>query len=424
MDLSTSDAALNVAPLNSAKYHSSFKKKHATAKFTIKQILISNDNWWLFYQKHKKTLRAAILAAILKLLSCKSIVRGHSVYSCSNTACSHIKYIHHTCKSKACSSCGKKATELWITKQNQILPKTSWQHITFTMPSEFWDFFWCNRQLLNKVSSIAANSIKVIADKKHITPGIFTALHTFGRDLKRNIHIHLSVTTGGLSKNNKHWKNLYFDQATLMRIWRYAIIKLFHQTPHLIIPPAIKKQLNNAFTLNDFLNQLYQKTWIVYCSKPSNDHKQNVNYLARYIKRPAVAESKLKHYDGNEVVFNYLDHTTKTYRRFALTAEDFIGRFVQHIPDTGFRMIRYYGFLAHRVRGKLLQIIYQLLGQENIPISPSPTFSELMQKDFHFNPLICILCGSQLFLTEIHFGLSTAQQLFPFHKSLALLQRI
>jgi len=92
-------------------------------------------------------------------------------------------------------------------------------------------------------------------------------------------------------------------------------------------------------------------------------HKQNVSYLGRYIKRPAIAESKLKHYDGNEVTFKYLDHTTNTYRQFRLTAEQFIGRFVQHIPDIGFRMIRYYGFLAHRVRGKLLPIVYQLLEQ-------------------------------------------------------------
>jgi hypothetical protein len=32
---------------------------------------------------------------------------------------------------------------------DNILPNTEWQHITFTMPSEFWDLFWLNRGLLN-----------------------------------------------------------------------------------------------------------------------------------------------------------------------------------------------------------------------------------------------------------------------------------
>jgi hypothetical protein len=394
-------------------------------KYSIKQILVSNQNWLRFYENYKTKLRPAILACVIKLLSCRNIIRGYHEYHCSNLNCSHVKYVYHTCKCKACSSCGKKATELWIDKQNQILPRTSWQHITFTMPAELWDFFWYNRQLLNLIAALAAYCVKTIAAKKGITPGIFIAIHTFGRDLKRNVHIHLSVTTGGLSKDGTQWKKLFFDQATLMRLWRYQIIKLFRQNySQLIIPAAIKKQLHQAFTFNHFLDRLYQKTWIVYCSKPSDNPKHTINYLARYVKRPAIAESKLKHYDGNDVVFRYLDHTTKTYRQFKLTAEEFIGRFVQHIPDKHFRMIRYYGFLAHRVRGKWLPIVYQLLKQDHNNTTTPPTFAELIQKNFHFNPLLCILCGSPLILAAIHIGLSTADALLPFHRQLALLKKI
>lgn len=395
-------------------------------KYTIKQILLSNQNWWHFYEKHKNKLRADIVICIIKLLSCKHKVRGYQEYHCSNPECSHIKYVPHTCKSKACSSCGKKATELWIQKQHQILPNTSWQHITFTMPSELWDFFWCNRQLLNLIGKIAADCIKSLTEKKKIIPGIFIAIHTFGRDLKRNVHIHLSTTTGGLSEDGTQWKNLFFDQATLMRMWRYQIIKLFrsaHKKNALIIPPEIQKQLNHTFTFNHLLDRLYKKTWILHCSKPSNIHKHNVNYLGRYIKRPAIAESKLRHYDGTEVTFKYLDHTTKTYRNFTMTAEQFIGRFVQHIPDIGFRMVRYYGFLAHRVRGKLLPIVYKLLGQEITQKTPPPTYTQLIQKDFHFNPLTCILCGHQLVLRATYFGKSAMFQLLRFHRELALLKK-
>ena len=74
-----------------------------------------------------------------------------------------------------------------------------WQHITFTMPGQFWDFFWVNRYLMNKIPIIAANIIKKLSKQKGCLPGIFLAIHTFGRDLKRNIHLHLSTTIGGLS---------------------------------------------------------------------------------------------------------------------------------------------------------------------------------------------------------------------------------
>lgn len=394
-------------------------------RYTIKQILQSNQNWWNFYNKHRNKIRFDIVYCIIKLLSCKNTIRGYHEYICPNHSCTHIKRIAHTCKSKACSSCGKKATELWLNKQNAILPNTTWQHITFTMPQELWDFFWLNRHLLNLIGKIAADCIKTIANKKKVMPGIFIAIHTFGRDLKRNVHIHLSTTVGGISKDHKQWKKLYFDQHTLMTMWRYEIIKLFRDAHKngLIIPIKIKQQINRTFTFNNFLNWLYKKQWVIFCSKPSDDYKINVAYLSRYIKRPAIAESKLRHYDGFEVTFKYLDHTTKTYRNFKLTAEQFIAKFIQHIPDKGFRMIRYYGFLANKVRGKLLPKVYGLLGQEPEQSKPAPSYAELIQKNFGFNPLTCIVCGQQLILSAINFGKSTFE-LLKFHRELALLKKI
>ena len=359
-------------------------------------------------------------------MSCKNTILGYRKYICSNPNCTHTKCVPHTCKCKACSSCGKKANELWVKKQNNVLPNTNWQHITFTIPTELWDFFWFNRNLLNNICNLAANCINTIASKKNVTPGIFTAIHTFGRDLKRNTHVHLSTTQGGLTKDLNYWKNLYFKQSILMQLWRYRIIKLFrteYQKQQLIIPPAIKSLLNNTFTFEQFLNHLYNKIWIVHCAKPTKTPMQTIGYLARYIKHPAIAESKLRHYDGHEVTFKYLDRTSKTYRNFKLTAEEFIGRFIQHIPDTGFRMIRYYGFLANRVRGKLLPIVYTLLDQKNPAQKRAPTFAELIRKNFGFDPLKCILCGQQLILDRIHFGVTNAKRLLDFHRELALFLR-
>jgi len=391
-------------------------------KYTIKQVFLTNQSWWLFYEKHKNNLRPSIIISVTKLLSCKNIIRGYFVYHCANPKCSHIKHIPFTCKCKACSSCGKKAAEIWIQKQNQILPNTSWQHITFTMPCELWDFFWHNRQLLNLVGGIAANCVMALAKKKKIIVGVFIAIHTFGRTLSRNVHIHLSVTTGGLSEDLKQWKNMFFHQATLMRMWRYQIIQLFRENQNdLTIPSEIKEQLSAKFSFKDFLAQLYKKTWVVNCAKPTADHKQNVGYLGRYIKRPAIAESKLRHYNGNEITFVYLDHRTKTYKNLTLTTEQFIARFVQHIPDIGFRMIRYYGFLANRVRGDLLPIVYKLLNQENKAKTKTSTYAELIQKNFHFDPFKCILCGDRLVLSAMRFGKSTAE-LLTFHRELALLK--
>ena len=256
-------------------------------KITIKQILLSNNNWWQFYNNHKETLRPAIVTGIVKLLSCKHKIRGYLEYHCSNPGCSHVKYVAYTCKCKACSSCGKKATELWIQKQNQILPDTDWQHITLTMPRELWDFFWYNRYLLNQITKIAADCLQKMAKKKRIILGIFIAIHTFGRDLKRNVHLHISTTAGGITEDLQHWKNICFHHTSLMRMWRYAIIQLFRQyykNNQLVIPPPLQKTFNPLYTFNNFLSDLYQKNWIIDCQKPTNNYQRIIQYLGRYLK--------------------------------------------------------------------------------------------------------------------------------------------
>ena len=95
------------------------------------------------------------------------------------------------------------------------------------MPAELWELLRYNRGLLGCLSGLAATIILKTARKKGILPGIFTALHTFGRDLKWNVHVHLSVTVGGLSNDNTAWKPLYYCKKVLMPMWRYEVINLF-----------------------------------------------------------------------------------------------------------------------------------------------------------------------------------------------------
>lgn len=396
-------------------------------RYTIKQILTTDQAWWNFSQKHKNRLRLSIMRAIVNLLSCKNKVRGGKQYKCSNLACTHTKQVFFTCKAKSCSSCGKKATEVWLQKQKNILPDTTWQHITFTMPDVLWPFFWWNRPLQNKISKLAAECIQSIARAKKIIPGVFTALHTFGRDLKRNVHIHLSVTLGGLSLDHSKWVKIFFNKDMLMRQWRYKLIQLLraeYNTGALIIPTSIQKLLNHTYTFKHFLDEHYNRYWHVHCARPTDNYKKNIAYLSRYIKRPAIAESRLKHYDGHSIVFQYLNHKTKMFRKKTMSVETFIGKFIQHIPDTGFRMIRYYGFLSNRLRGNLLPTVRQILQQDADSDNLPPSYAQLMLKNFNINPLKCILCGHQMLMSAIQFGITNSAKLLKHHRQLALLQNI
>lgn len=98
--------------------------------------------------------------------------------------------------------------------------------------------------------------------------------------------------------------------------------------------------------------------------------------------------------------------------------EEFIDRFVQHIPDKHFRMINFYGFLANRVRGQWLPKIYVLLNQ-TVEAVKTVRWRDLQKLAFGTDPLLCILCGSPLIFAGITRGKSAAQ-LRQHHEALAL----
>ncbi|MBI4657217.1 MAG: transposase [Elusimicrobia bacterium] len=130
------------------------------------------------------------------------------------------------------------------------------------MPQKLWDFFWYNRHLMNKIPSIAAGIIKELARQRGFIPGIFLAIHTSGRDLKRNFHIHLSTTVGGLSFSLDKWINsAYFYHDTIKKMWRYAILSLFRKEfkqGSLKLPPHLK-HIKSYYDFCSWTGQL--STW-------------------------------------------------------------------------------------------------------------------------------------------------------------------
>ena len=182
----------------------------------LKQLLVRDQLWWRYYLRNVDTIRQAVVDTISKVLACRRVIMGYASFACSNDQCTHIKTICFGCKARLSTTCGKKLTGQWIANQKALLPNTEWQHITFTMPDVLWDMFKLNRTLTGKLSPLAAKNLQTFAGKKGVTPGIFMALHTFGRKLNWDVHIHLSVTRGGLCDDSQQWKSVYFTKNAIM----------------------------------------------------------------------------------------------------------------------------------------------------------------------------------------------------------------
>lgn len=387
---------------------------------TLKQLLVENGNWYhyrRYYEEHDH-IRPAVINSITKILSCKHIARGYAQYCCPDKSCGHSKRVKFSCKDRGCSVCGRTATDKWIAQQKSILPPCSFQHITFTMPSDLWPFFETDRRLINELPKLAANTLKKIASKKGLTPGVFMAIHTFGRKLNWNVHLHTSVTRGGLTKDFQ-WKSLFFKNKTIMTMWRYAVIRLLRRKMRegmLVLPGHIK-----ACDFNQLLNKQYQKHWKTHCAKPHKNPLKDISYLGRYIKRPPIANARLKHYDGRDVLFGFLNHRNKQKEFLQLPIFDFIERFTKHIPEKSFRMVRYFGFLSNRSRGKLLPIVNKLFDHQPKVVKYSWYF--LVKMKSGVNPIECILCKKIMRFSFLTIGLSFAQ-LRNHHDSLALQKQI
>lgn len=124
-------------------------------------------------------------------------------------------------------------------------------------------------------------------------------------------------------------------------------------------------------------------------------------YIGRYAKRPAMAESRIKKYDGSSVTFEYQDKTEGVCRTETLTVFDFFARLIPHIHDTHYRVIRYAGIFSTRTKTKdsataryLLSLATKMCRK---PLSWRTR--RILQNDV--DPLICRYCGSTMALTEI-----------------------
>ncbi|REI39449.1 IS91 family transposase, partial [Klebsiella variicola] len=244
------------------------------------------------------------------------------------------------------------------------------------------------------------------ARKQGVEVGIFCALHTYGRQLNQHPHIHLSVTRGGLEIKHGVWRDIFFKKQPVEESWRGAVTRLLRHSYDLINPggqPGLG-HIRDKKQWGRYLEAQYRRRWKVHFAKKTRGAWKSVKYLGRYLKRPPVSAAKLRHYSGGAVVHHYYDHRTHQYRQQTLTQEEMIGRYISHVPAKHFKMVRYYGFLSNRKRGKLLPKVYEALEMEARKKPEQPGFAALMKAFLRTDPYKCILCGNRLRFTSAQAG--------------------
>src|SRR5213078_718464 len=121
---------------------------------------------------------------------------------------------------------------------------------------------------------------------------------------------------------------------------------------------------------------VWQQNWVVHCQHAGQGQKV-LDYLARYVFRIAITQSRIERFEQGRVTFRYRDNRSQQLQRVNLSAEEFIRRFFLHVLPRGFVKVRSYGlFSAHGADA--LEQARCLLALDSSDAEPEP--SPLPQK--------------------------------------------
>ena len=263
------------------------------------------------------------------------------------------------------------------------------RHIVFTIPSEYRFLFRKDRKALNLLFVAARNTIsllfnkklysKIIKDKKvnpkdnycllrnykhKIEFGMIASLHTFGRSLNWNPHIHCLVPEVAYDPSTHTCKhNTFFSIEALRKYWQYEINRLmslyFGKNFY-----AIKKKSYRLYNQGYYVYARYDKQESTKGKSYSKYIDGCVNYMMRHTTRPPMAQSRIIHYNKktDEVTWYYDGHKTNERITINETGRELMKKMIIHILETGFHMVRYYGFYNNKEQD-VLNRVHELLGQ-------------------------------------------------------------
>ena len=179
------------------------------------------------------------------------------------------------------------------------------------------------------------------------------------------------------------WKEQQFlNYKTLRKVWQYELLTGLRS----VMPStqSLKKLVDRMF-------RQYDNGFYVHAKPRVTDGQGIARYIGRYIRHPAIANTRIVAYDGERVRFYYKDGDGVRQER-TLPVLEFIHGVVRHIPPKQFKMVRYFGLYAPRKAEKacaFMQKVGKMLGRVIRKLS----WRSRIQRDFHRDPLKCPRCG-------------------------------
>lgn len=234
----------------------------------------------------------------------------------------------------------------------QLLLPVNYFHLVFTLPDGLRQLVRSNQKAMYNIMIKAAvySLEKLTRDKRYLggNIGMIAVVHTWSRTVNYHPHVHFLVPGIAISSDNKirfpAKKNYLAPVKALSKKYKDKLLDLTTKAL-----PDKKIPWKKAWK------------WCVYC-KPILYGKATVlQYLARYLHRVAISNSRIISINQGKVTFKYKQVKDKEWKKMTLPVMEFMRRFLQHVLPKGFHKIRYYGLLSPTNRARLSEVKTYLL---------------------------------------------------------------
>lgn len=170
-------------------------------------------------------------------------------------------------------------------------------------------------------------------------------------------------------------------------MWRYAVIDHLRRAQKAGVLESdlsvqdLRRLLSTAYCSESHRN------WIVWFDKiVSKAHF--LGYAARYVRRPPIANWRIRSVTDKRVEFIAKDTKHETRVRTSRTLDQFVRLLAAHVTDHYLHGIRYFGLLSPRTKNQHYSGLFLRLAQQRRPRPRRLTWRESMKKYFRFDPMI------------------------------------
>lgn len=297
------------------------------------------------------------------LMTCRTAAQGYHLWSCPSGDY-ELKQLN-SCKHRSCPLCGATETERWVQAQEARALSCPYHQIVFTLPHELQPLWFYNRaRFTNLFFQAAWQTLREFWRDPHwlgAEPGALASFQTWGEMQQTHVHLHVLMTAGGLTAEGR-WKpaasSFFFPSRAVAKGFRGRLcagLTRALRAGELCLPPP-----TNERDWQREINRFAHKRWHVQIQPPYSHPRGLILYLARYLRRGPIAESRISAYQNGQLTIRHKRTDPGHPQTFRLTAPEFIRRLLMHVPPKGLRVVRAYGLFHHRRAAQLAQARAQL----------------------------------------------------------------